>query len=119
MIGSLGFLTTQRRRAREMFTLTGKRSSQGIFLPRKDATPILPPVYETPIRVGATLVEVRCPGVFGARLPNGKITCAHLAKHLKSEAEGFVPGDRVTLELTPFDFDTARITSRNDPAAGK
>ncbi|MCH7225563.1 hypothetical protein [Haloferula sp. A504] len=76
-------------------------------------------MYESPIKAVATLVEVRKPGVYGARLPNGKITCAHLAKSLAGEADAFAAGDRVHLELTPFDFDSARITARIDPEAGK
>lgn len=69
-------------------------------------------MYESPIKAVATIVEVRKPGVYGARLPNGKVTCAHLAKSLTGEEDSFSEGDEVALELTPFDFDSARITSR-------
>ena len=76
-------------------------------------------MYESPIKAVATIVEVRKPGVYGARLPNGKVTCAHLAKSLAGEADSIAEGDEVSLELTPFDFDSARITSRIGPGAQK
>lgn len=76
-------------------------------------------VYESPIKAIATLVEVRKPGVYGARLPNGKVTCAHLAKALAKDADSFAAGDQVRLELTPFDFDSARITARINPNTRK
>jgi translation initiation factor IF-1 len=47
--------------------------------------------------------------IFEATLPNGKKTLAHFSRstgHLKEKIE---PGMRVTVELTPFDFDVARI----------
>lgn len=76
-------------------------------------------MYESPIKAVASLVEVRKPGVYGARLPNGKVTCAHLAKSLAAEADTFSKGDQVALELTPFDFDSARITARIGSSAEK
>lgn len=72
-------------------------------------------MYEAPITTEATVIRVRKPGVFDARLPNGKITCVHLAKSLAEETDRFHEGCRVELELTPFDFDTARIARRLDP----
>ncbi len=76
-------------------------------------------MYEAPIEAVATIVGIRKPGVFDARLPNGKTTCAHLAKSLAPEAEEFRAGDRVIVELTPFDFDTARIARRCDDTPQK
>lgn len=49
--------------------------------------------------------------IFEASLPNGKKTLAHLSRstsHLKDQIE---PGIRVRVELTPFDFDVARIVA--------
>ncbi len=49
--------------------------------------------------------------IFEASLPNGKKTLAHFSRsttHLKEQIE---PGMRVTVELTPFDFDVARIVA--------
>ena len=75
------------------------------------------PVYESPVRTVATVLHVRKPGVFDVRLPNGKISCAHLPKALAARLDDLVPGSRVIVDLTPFDFDTARISGVADDAA--
>jgi translation initiation factor IF-1 len=65
-------------------------------------------VYEKPIQAKGLVTEVRRAGVFEVELPNGKKVCGHLAKGLRTPP---APGQRVTLELTPYDFDTARISA--------
>jgi translation initiation factor IF-1 len=47
--------------------------------------------------------------IFEATLPNGKKTLAHFSRSTASLKEKISPGMRVTVELTPFDFDVARI----------
>jgi translation initiation factor IF-1 len=47
---------------------------------------------------------------FRVSLPNGKKVIAHPAKALESRKDKIVPGVRVTLEMTPFDFEKARIS---------
>ena len=47
--------------------------------------------------------------VFQVSLPNGKKVIAHPAKALESRKDEIVPGVWVTLEMTPFDFEKARI----------
>ncbi|MFT6861501.1 MAG: translation initiation factor IF-1 [Akkermansiaceae bacterium] len=47
---------------------------------------------------------------FRVSLPNGKKVIAHPAKALESRKDEIVPGVRVTLEMTPFDFEKARIS---------
>ncbi|MDB4422684.1 hypothetical protein N9294_01840 [bacterium] len=42
-------------------------------------------------------------------LPNGKKVIAHPAKALEARSGEIVPGAKVTLEMTPFDFEKARI----------
>ena len=49
------------------------------------------------------------PVLYRVALPNGKIILAHLSKRLADEKAVFPAGDRVLLEFTPYDFDTARI----------
>lgn len=48
--------------------------------------------------------------LYRATLPNGKTVIAHLSKPLTDAGAVFEPGTRVDLELTPYDFDIARIT---------
>lgn len=47
--------------------------------------------------------------IFEARLPNGKKTLAHFSRSTSHLKEKIIPGVRVKVELTPFDFDVARI----------
>ncbi|MCX6878306.1 MAG: translation initiation factor IF-1 [Verrucomicrobia bacterium] len=49
------------------------------------------------------------PVLYRTELPNGKIILAHLSKRLAEAGTRFEPGQRVVLELTPYDFDQARI----------
>ena len=49
------------------------------------------------------------PVLYRVALPNGKIILAHLSKRLTDEKAAFSVDDRILLELTPYDFDTARI----------
>lgn len=58
------------------------------------------------------VLEVPGQSLYRVSLPNGKIILAHLSKPLTIQAAEFVPGDDLLLELTPFDFDTARILGR-------
>lgn len=47
--------------------------------------------------------------LYRAELPNGKIIMAHLSKPLTEAKAVFQPGTTVRLELTAFDFESARI----------
>ncbi len=49
------------------------------------------------------------PVLYRVALPNGKVILAHLSKRLADAKTVFAPDDRVLLEFTPYDFDTARI----------
>lgn len=54
-------------------------------------------------------MEVQGPVLYRVSLPNGKIILAHLSKRLADEHAVFTPGDKLWLELTPYNFDQARI----------
>jgi translation initiation factor IF-1 len=47
-------------------------------------------------------------------LPNGKTLLAHLSKPLADAGASFEIAETVLLEMTPFDFDTARILGRHN-----
>jgi len=55
------------------------------------------------------VLETPGPVLYRVALPNGKIILAHLSKCLADDKVVFAVEDRVLLELTPYDFDTARI----------
>ncbi len=62
------------------------------------------------------VLETRGPVLYRVSLPNGKLILAHLSKPLVSENAVFAVGDELLLELTPYDFDNARILG---PASGR
>lgn len=55
------------------------------------------------------ILENLNPVLYRVELPNGKTILAHLSKPLTEAKTSFCPADRVVLELTPYDFDQARI----------
>lgn len=70
---------------------------------------------ETPIRTRGTVTAVLKPELCEVRLPNGKITLGHLSRPLRQSLTPLAAGDLVDLELTPFDFDSARIAAVHPP----
>ena len=63
--------------------------------------------------LGQVLENLR-PGLYRVSLPNGKVVLAHLSKRLADTAAEFAVAARVRLELSPYDFDTARILGAED-----
>jgi translation initiation factor IF-1 len=55
------------------------------------------------------ILETRGPVLYRISLPNGKTLLAHLSKPLADAGAEFAVGDEVLVEMTPYDFDTARI----------
>jgi len=51
---------------------------------------------------------------FRVTLSNGHVVMAHLAGKLKRHRIRILPGDRVTLELTPYDLTKGRINFRHN-----
>ncbi|MES2438914.1 MAG: hypothetical protein V4584_07600 [Verrucomicrobiota bacterium] len=55
------------------------------------------------------ILENLNPILYRVEAPNGKLILAHLSKPLTEEKATFAVDERVVIELTPFDFDQARI----------
>lgn len=55
------------------------------------------------------ILENLNPVLYRVALPNGKPILAHLSKPLTLAEATFATDDKVIVELTPFDFDQARI----------
>jgi translation initiation factor IF-1 len=68
------------------------------------------------IHTSGQILEKRGPVLYLVSLQNGKTLLAHLSKPLADAAAIFEVDEMVLLEMTPFDFDTARILGRNPPA---
>lgn len=53
-------------------------------------------------------------GQFKVELENGHVILAHVAGKMRRYYIKIVPGDEVTVELTPYDLSKGRITYRNN-----
>jgi len=69
---------------------------------------------EPPIVTTGVIREVLSGRVFRVELPNGKRVIGHLPGRLAGLAEGLASSSRVHLELTPYDFEKARIVGPVD-----
>jgi len=67
---------------------------------------------EQPIRVDG-VVEESLPGTqFVVRLDSGHKVIAHISGKMRMNYIKILPGDRVTLELSPYDLSKGRIIYR-------
>jgi translation initiation factor IF-1 len=71
--------------------------------------PELRRVPSEPIVTTGEVLLIYSERAFRVRLPNGKEVMAHPAKSLARRRDEIVPGAMVSLEMTPFDFEEARI----------
>ena len=61
-----------------------------------------------------TVVEALPGTQFRVELENGHIIIAHVAGRMRKNYIRLVPGDRVKVELTPYDLTKGRITYREN-----
>ncbi len=64
------------------------------------------------IRVSGKVVEALPNNMFRVELETGQKVLAYLSGKLKVHYVRIVPGDTVTVELTPYDLTRGRITYR-------
>lgn len=67
---------------------------------------------EEAIEVTATVVEPLPNAMFRVELENGHKVLAHISGKMRKHFIRILPGDRVTVELSPYDLDRGRITYR-------
>ncbi len=65
------------------------------------------------IEVEGTVVEALPNAMFQVELPNGHRIMAHISGKMRMHFIRIYPGDRVTLELSPYDLTRGRITWRS------
>mgnify|MGYP003302144725 CR=1 FL=1 len=65
------------------------------------------------IEVEGTVREALPNTVFKVELPNGHIITAHISGKLRMNYIRILPGDKVTVELSPYDLTRGRITWRS------
>jgi len=64
------------------------------------------------IELSGTIVETLPGTQFKVELENGHKIIAHVAGRMRKHYIRIVPGDSVTVELTPYDLTKGRITYR-------
>lgn len=64
------------------------------------------------IEVEGTVVEPLPNAMFKVELPNGHTVLAHISGKIRMHFIKILPGDRVIVELSPYDLSRGRITYR-------
>ena len=64
------------------------------------------------IEVEGTVVEPLPNAMFRVELPNGDKVLAHISGKIRLHYISILPGDRVLIELSPYDLSRGRITYR-------
>jgi len=65
------------------------------------------------VEIEGTVVEKKPNAMFVVELENGHKVLAHLSGKLKMNYIRIMPGDKVTLELSPYDLTKGRIIWRD------
>ena len=68
---------------------------------------------EEAIEVEGTVVETLPNAMFRVELPNGHRILAHISGKMRMHFIRILPGDKVTVELSPYDLTRGRITYRS------
>ena len=67
---------------------------------------------EQPITVEGTVVEPLPNAMFRVELENGHRVLAHISGKIRMNFIRILPGDKVTVELSPYDLSRGRIIYR-------
>ncbi|MBO4324544.1 MAG: translation initiation factor IF-1 [Lachnospiraceae bacterium] len=65
------------------------------------------------VEIEGTVVEKLPNAMFRVQLENGHIVLAHISGKLRMNYIKIVPGDKVTMELSPYDLSKGRIIWRD------
>ncbi len=67
---------------------------------------------EENIEVQGTILETLPNAMFRVELENGKVILAYVSGKMRMHFIKILPGDKVTVELSPYDLTKGRITYR-------
>lgn len=67
---------------------------------------------EEPIKVVATVKEALPNAMFRVKLENGHEVLAHVSGKMRMHFIRILPGDKVTIEMSPYDLSKGRIVYR-------
>lgn len=68
---------------------------------------------EEPIEVEGVVVEPLPNAMFRVKLTNGHVVLAHISGKMRMHYIRILPGDKVTVELSPYDLNRGRIIYRS------
>jgi translation initiation factor IF-1 len=68
---------------------------------------------EEPIEVEGTVEETLPNAMFRVKLEGGHLVLAHISGKMRMHYIRILPGDKVTVELSPYDLSRGRITYRS------
>ncbi len=64
------------------------------------------------IQIEGTVIEPLPNAMFRVELPNGQKILAHISGKMRMHYIKILPGDKVTVEMSPYDLTRGRITFR-------
>ena len=67
---------------------------------------------QTAIERDGTIIEALSNAMLRVELDNGHVITAHISGKMRMHYIRILPGDKVTVELTPYDLSRARIVFR-------
>lgn len=67
---------------------------------------------EDTIQMQGEVVETLPNATFRVKLENGHVVLAHISGKMRMHYIRILPGDKVTVDLTPYDLSRARIVFR-------
>ena len=67
---------------------------------------------EEPIKVDGTIIETLPNASFKVELENGHQVLAHISGKMRMHYIKLLPGDKVRVEMSPYDLTKGRITFR-------
>ena len=67
---------------------------------------------QAPIEQEGTIIESLSNAMFRVELENGHVVTAHISWKMRLHYIKLLPGDKVKLEMSPYDLTKARITYR-------
>ena len=67
---------------------------------------------QAPIEQEGTIIESLSNAMFRVELENGHVVTAHISGKMRMHYIRLLPGDKVKLEISPYDLTKGRITFR-------
>ena len=67
---------------------------------------------QTAIERDGTIIEALSNAMFRVELDNGHVITAHISGKMRMHYIKILPGDKVKVEMTPYDLSRGRITYR-------